>query len=342
MKFLVVRLNAIGDIVLTSPVIRCIKKQVPLAEVHYLLDPQYYRVMEHNPYVDKIHMHRPGEKMDNLLSEKFDLVIDLQNNDESQGLTKLLGTTTYTVDKLAFQKFIYTKLKWNIMPADHVVDRYFKALSPLGVKNDGEGLDFIIPENEKLVEKDIPASHHLGFIAIVIGGSRRNKKMPVPKLQELCHSIDHPLILLGGKEDFNEGYQVSSIDPIKIYNACGKFSLNESADLLQRSKLVISHDTGLMHIAAALRKPVIAVWGSTVPSLGMYPYYGSVNQNKNLVTENVQYKKLWCRPCTTTGLDHCPQGHFKCMKKIPVQEMVEKVNAILKKGQNSNSLTEGW
>jgi heptosyltransferase-2 len=225
------------------------------------------------------------------------------------------------------------------MPDQHLVERYFESLKGL-LENDDLGLDFFIPPGEAIVEKDIPASHQLGYIAIVIGGSFMNKEMPVLKWQEVCKAIEHPIILIGGKEDFNEGYQISNIDPIKIYNACGKFSLNESADLLRRSRVVVSHDTGLMHIAAALKKMVITVWGSTAASFGTGVYYGK-QAGKKMLSENVQVHKLWCRPCTDTGLDHCPQGHFKCMRKISVEELVAKVSKALRQNQNSNSLTEG-
>jgi heptosyltransferase-2 len=265
--------------------------------------------------------------MEQLIAQKFDAVVDLQNDAESRILKNRLGIDSFTINKRNFLRFVFKRLKWNLMPDEHEVDRNMQTVAPLGVVNDGEGLDFFIPKQEEVTEKDIPASHHLGYIALVIGGSYFTKKMPVEKIQELCRAIHHPVMLLGGKEDFDAAYAISQTDAIKIYNACGKFSLNESADLLKKSKLVISHDTGLMHIAAALKKPVISIWGSTTPSFGMTPYYGSrfLEQNKNPF-DNVQVHRLWCRPCTDTGREECPQGHFKCMKKISVEEIVQLVN----------------
>ena len=138
--------------------------------------------------------------------------------------------------------------------------------------------------------------------------------------------IDHPVLLLGGKKDFDRGEDIASFDPVKVYNACGKFSLAESADLLRRSKLVISHDTGLMQIAAALKKPIITLWGSTTPSLKKGPYYGSDHlKNNPKPYEDLQVRHLWCRPCTTEGRQNCPQGHFKCMKKMPLDLIASQV-----------------
>ena len=204
----------------------------------------------------------------------------------------------------------------------HIVDRYMEAVKKLGVVNDGKGLDFFIPEKDKVKESDIPFSHSQGYVAIAIGAAHYTKKLPVDKLKELTNGIAHPIILLGGKEDFNNGEEIAAEDPVKIYNACGKFSLNESADIIRRANLVISHDTGLMHIAAAFKKMVFSVWGNTVPSFGMYPYLTDY--------KIFQVNKLWCRPCSKIGYDKCPLRHFKCMNKIDINSIADSSMKFLK------------
>lgn len=287
-------------------------------------------VMESNPYVDKIHLLQDdwGKMIAQLKEENFDYIIDLHNNLRTLRVKKDLKIPSFSFNKLNIQKLIFVKLKWNVMPKNlHIIDRYMETVQSFGVQNDGKGMDYFIPKDQEINEKDIPASHHLGYIAIVIGASYFTKKLPVYKLQELCRAIDHPIILLGAKEESAEGELIASVDPIKVYNACGKFSLHESADLVRKSKLVIAHDTGLMHIAAALKKPVIAIWGSTTPSFGMVPYYGeNYLAGHAQPYDDVQVHKLWCRPCTKFGRKKCPQGHFKCMKKISIEEVVRKVN----------------
>jgi len=193
----------------------------------------------------------------------------------------------------------------------------------LGVVNDGLGLDYFIPESEKVKEGDIPFSHLHGYVAIAIGAAHNTKKLPVEKLKELVQKINYPVILLGGKEDFANGEKIADSDPIKIYNACGKFSLNESADIVRNAKLVISHDTGMMHIAAAFKKNILSVWGNTVPSFGMTPYKTNY--------EVFQVNKLWCRPCSKTGFDKCPLGHFKCMNEQSLDAIVESTQVNLGK-----------
>ena len=330
MKFLVIRFSSIGDIVLTSPVVRCLKKQLPDATIHFLIKPQFRTVMAHNPYIDKIHVLQDdwNAMIEELQAEKFDHIIDLHHNLRTLRVKKALKLPSHSFNKLNIEKFIFVKLKWNVMPRHlHIIDRYMETVSSFGVVNDGAGMDYFIPEKEVVPIQDIPASHHLGFIAIVIGASYFTKKLPVYKLQELCRQIDHPIILLGAKEEAAEGEEIASVDRGKIYNACGKFTLNESADLVRKSKLVIAHDTGLMHIGAALKKPVIAVWGSTTPSFGMVPYYGeNYLAGHAQPYDDVQVHKLWCRPCTKFGRKKCPQGHFKCMKEISIEEIVRKVN----------------
>jgi ADP-heptose:LPS heptosyltransferase len=337
MKFLVIRFSSIGDVVLTSPVVRCLKTQLPDAEIHFLVKPAFKSVLVNNPYITKLHLLQEniGDTITALKEEQFDYVIDLQRNLRSLRIKAGLKVPAFSFKKLNFRKLIFTKLKWNVMPKQvHVVDRYLNTVNLFGVYNDGAGLDYFITPEEEVSEKDIPASHHAGYIGIVIGASFYTKKLPVYKLQELCLKIDHPIILLGGPEDAAMGEEIKKVDSVKVYNACGKFSLNECADLIRKSKLVIAHDTGLMHIAAGLKKQIITVWGSTTPSFGMYPYYGVnfLSHQAASPCDDIQVHKLWCRPCTKIGRRKCPQGHFKCMKKISIEELVVKVNERLGRG----------
>jgi len=327
-KFLIIRFSSIGDIVLTTPVVRCLKKQLPDSEIHFLTKQSFGTIVENSPYIDKVHLldHSWETVVHELRQENYDYIIDLHHNLRTLRLKKDLGIRSFPFNKLNIQKWIYTNLKWNMMPAVHIVDRYLKTVESFAVKNDGEGLDYFIPPKDEVKQNDIPISHHLGYIGLVIGAAHSTKKLPVEKLKELCSKIDHPIILLGGKEDNENAKQIASVDPIKVYNACGKFNLNESADLVKRSKLIITHDTGLMHIAAAFKKKIISVWGNTVPEFGMYPYYG------NAQTQNFQFEinGLRCRPCSKIGYAKCPRGHFKCMKQISMDAIAETARQFLK------------
>ena len=333
MKFLIVRFSSIGDIVLTTPVIRCLKKQVPGAEIHFLVKEAFRDIVEHNPHVDKLHVlaHSWELMIEELKLENYDYIIDLHHNVKTLRLKKDLNLKSFSFYKLNIQKYLLTSLKINLLPDVHIVDRYMKTVASFGVKNDGEGLDHFISSREETKREDIPASHYAGYIAGVIGAAHGTKQWPVHKWKEFCKAMDHPIILLGGKGDAAAAREIASIDDVKVYNACGKFSINESADLVRKAKLVITHDTGLMHIAAAYKKPIISLWGNTVPSFGMYPYYGEnfLAARQKKIYDIVQVNKLWCRPCSKIGYDKCPLGHFKCMEKIEVQTVLNAANAFL-------------
>ena len=326
-KFLIIRFSSIGDIVLTTPVIRCLKQQVPDAEVHFLTKSAFLPVVEHNPYIDKIHFlaHSWELMIEELKLENYDYIIDLHHNTKTLRVKSALKKKSYSFYKLNIEKYLYTAFKINFLPKVHIVDRYLKTVESFGVKNDGAGLDYFISKADEIRREDIPASHSVGYVACVIGAALGTKKWPIDRWKEFCTKIKFPVILLGGPEDAEAGKEIAAVDDIKVYNACGKFKLNESADLVRKARLVITNDTGLMHIAAAYKKPIVSLWGNTVPSFGMTPYYGDAPATDVIM----QVNKLWCRPCSKIGYKKCPLGHFKCMEKIEPDEVLRKVMARL-------------
>ena len=327
MKFLVIRFSSIGDIVLTTPAIRCLKQQVENAEVHFLTRQSMKAVTEGNPYIDKFHYfsHDFSQLMTELKAAQYDYVVDLHKNFRTWRIRQALKVPVLAYNKQVIEKVLLTRLHINKMAGRHIVDRCIDALAPLGVKNDGRGMDYFIPSGVRVRAEDLPLSHSAGFVAIVIGASYYTKKLPVYKLRELCHKIQYPIVLVGGKEDKTEGEKVAATDPVKIYNACGKFSLHESADIIRQSKLVISHDTGMQYIACALNKPVLAIWGGTSPALDVAPYYGTeqLQLHNQQAYHNFIVKGLACQPCSNYGTKTCPRAHFKCMQDQDVDLIVK-------------------
>lgn len=329
-KFLIIRFSSIGDIVLTTPVIRCLRKKYPDAVIHYLTKEKFAGILQSNPYLDKVLLLKDDfKKITRRLEQaNYDHIIDLHHNLRTLRIKNAIRDIPFhSFHKLNIKKWIYTNFKMNMMPHKHIVDRYMATVEKLGVVNDGLGLDYFIPENQQIKKDDIPFSHLQGYVVIVIGAAHNTKKLPVEKLQELVEKIKYPVILVGGKEDFLNGEKIAEPDAVKVYNACGKFSLNESADIVRNAKLVISHDTGMMHIAAAFKKNILSVWGNTVPSFGMVPY--------QTMYEVFQVNKLWCRPCSKTGFDKCPLGHFKCMKNQSMDLLAETTHSFVKKDINA-------
>ena len=313
MKILFLRFSSIGDIVLTTPVIRCLKQQAPGVEIHYCTKRKYQALIAHNPYIDKCHYLDDDltELTDQLRSEDYDFVIDLHNNLRTKLIKYRLGKRAFSVDKLNLRKWLYVRFKANVMPPVHIVDRYMNTLSWLEVINDGKGLDHFIAADEHVPLSRLPHTHRMGYAAYAIGGQHATKRLPVARMIELCHQLNGPVVLLGDQRDWAVGEVIrAELGDQFIYNACGSFSINQSASLVRQAQVVFSHDTGLMHIAAAFGKPIVSIWGSTTPQLGMYPY-----KTRHLVLENTS---LGCRPCSKIGHDKCPLGHFNCMNQLPL------------------------
>jgi len=314
---------------LTSPVLRCIKKQRPDAVIHYLTKRKFAPLLEANPYIDRLYFldDTLQEVLGPLRKEQYDLVIDLHHNLRTLLLKLDLGVRSHSFSKQNIRKYLTVRFRRNLMPNRHVVSRYLDTLGSLGITDDGEGLDYFIPAKDRLQVKDLPLTHLHGFVAMAIGGQQATKKMPVERLKEMGAGLTVPVILLGGPEDRANGEIIREGQEFKIFNGCGLFNINQSASLLQLSKKVITHDTGLMHIAAALKKEIISIWGNTIPEFGMSPYFGKNHLSEPFAVNShiMEVKGLSCRPCSKLGKKKCPKGHFNCMNRIPTEEVIDLV-----------------
>ncbi|TPE44011.1 glycosyltransferase family 9 protein [Pontibacter mangrovi] len=321
-KILILRFSSIGDIVLTTPVIRCIKQQVPGAEVHYVTKKAFQSIVANNPYVDKVHVlgEKLGDLVQALKAENFDYVVDLHNNLRTRVIKARLGKPSRSFNKLNYEKWLMVNFKRNRLPDVHIVQRYLDAAAALGVKDDGGGLDYFIPAQDEVDVHTLPEGFQNGYVAFAIGAQHYTKRLPTERIIELCERLQQPVILLGGKEDAATGEEIAAHFSASnkqqatiIYNACGKYNLHGSASLVRQATQVVSHDTGLMHIAAAFQKEIISVWGNTIPEFGMYPF-----RTKYKVLE---VQGLSCRPCSKIGYSKCPKGHFKCMRDISFEDL---------------------
>jgi ADP-heptose:LPS heptosyltransferase len=321
LKILVLRFSSIGDIVLTTPVLRALAQQVPGAAVHVATKPGYRGLLEPNPHVAKVHvLSGPlGELVRELKAERFDFIVDLHNNLRTRLIKLRLGVRSSSFDKLNWPKWLLVNLKINRLPDVHIVQRYLAAAAPLGVQDDGRGLDYFIPEGQEVDVQTLPPAFRAGYVAVAIGAQHATKRLPLAKLVELCQRLaPRPLVLLGGPEDAPVAEAIiAAVAPQNppthhatsppIHQGCGRYSLHQSASLLRQASFVVSHDTGLMHIAAAFGKLIYSVWGNTVPEFGMYPFRTEFEQ--------LEVLGLPCRPCSKIGYARCPQGHFRCMQE---------------------------
>jgi len=322
-KILIIRFSSIGDIVLTSPVLRCIKNQYPDAKLHFVTKVQYKGLLEYNPYIDKIHtLERNISKLiQQLWAENFDFIIDLHNNIRSHRICIALLKRVGRVYKLNFAKWIIVNTKTDLLPTLHVVDRYIEAASHINLKNDNKGLDFFLPPSMNLNQLNIPSVFkENNYIAWVLGGKHNTKIFPAEKIINICSKLNFPIILLGDSNDQTNGELIAQAASI-VYNFAGKLSLFESAMVVKNASVVVTNDTGLMHIAAAFQKKIVSLWGSTVKAFGMYPYMPQAKFDYRII----EVANLSCRPCSKIGFKVCPKKHFKCMNEINENEVLEAI-----------------
>ena len=315
MKVLVIRFSSIGDIVLTTPVVRCLKTQLG-CEVHYATKKEYASVLHGNPYIDRFHFLE--NDLDTLIkqlkAEKFDYIIDLHNNLRTSHIKLRLGGKWSRFNKLNIQKWLLVNFKMDRLPDVHIVNRYIETAKNLGIIYDGKGLDFFItPEDELDALRLLPLEFRENYVCLVPGAKFATKTIPVEKCVEIIQNINSPIVILGGPAEAKTGEEIIRLSGRnEVLNFCGKISLPKSAAVIKHAYSIITADTGLMHIAASFDKKIVSVWGNTVPGFGMYPLLPENGQGKSIISE---VKNLPCRPCSKIGYAACPKGHFKCMKE---------------------------
>jgi len=333
--FLIIRFSSIGDIVLTTPVVRCLKKQVENSRIIYLTKESFKPVIEHNPYIDKKLYYKGNlkETVDYLLNEeRIDYVIDLHHNLRSSIVKRKLNLPAFAFKKLNFEKWLMVHFKKNRLPDKHIVDRYLETTKVFDIENDGQGLDYFIDEESSNLPEDWDTKfNNQPFMAMVIGANHFTKQIPTRQMSEIIDAVKQPVVLLGGPADTERAMEVSTQASYNnITNTCGKSTLNQSAYLVQKAHVVVTPDTGLMHIAAAYKKNIVSVWGNTIPEFGMYPYQAN-NESRIF-----QVKGLKCRPCSKIGYASCPKKHFNCMEKQDIPAMVAHIHALFTKHKNNS------
>ena len=316
MKVLVIRFSSIGDVVLTSPIVRCLKEQKNCT-VHYVIKKNYLQVLENNPYVDRFHGFDRSvqEVLPDLKKEQFDYVFDLQNNLKSLTIKRQLKSVFFTVNKKNWQKFLLIYFRWNVLN-DHVVDRYFECISRAGFHNDHKGLNYHLPSGVSL-DYDVSKS----YFVWCIGASHHKKKLSKEQIVEVVNQLTTPIVLLGGPNEKPLADEVMmNTSNQSVTNFCGSISLNESAYLVQKSSLVLTNDTGIMHIAAAYNKKIISFWGCTKPSIGFAPLIHK-EKSKMLLSQKSNY------PCSKHG-KYCRYSSEGCVKEIDSQEIFNAISCM--------------
>ncbi|MCW8850678.1 MAG: glycosyltransferase family 9 protein [Melioribacteraceae bacterium] len=321
-KILIIRLSSLGDVLLTTPLIRTLKSSYPNIKIDFIVRKEFESTLKYNPNINNlIALERNYKKetvRSQIIKENYDLIIDLQNNIRSRYLTRSLSFKTVRYRKPYLNRILLVKLKINrfkeVIP---IPVRYANSLSNFEL--DQKGLELFIPDEEKSEINDD------NFIGLCPGSRHFTKMWPKEYYIELGNQLiknNYKVALFGGKDDMAICNDISA----KLNGALNLSNDNDLIKLavnMRNCKAIVCNDSGLMHTALALNIPVISIFGSTVKEFGFFPYKG-----KNIVLEN---NLLSCRPCSHIGLDKCPQKHMDCLNKITPITALEAVKNIVNK-----------
>lgn len=320
MRILIIRFSSIGDIVLTSPIIRCVKNQIPNAEIHYLTKTIYSSLIIHNPHVTKLHAlndHNFNILIEGLKKENFDLVIDLHKNIRTFKIKRAINTKWFSFNKLNFKKWLFVHFKIDLLPDVHIIDRYFDGLKSLNIKNDNQGVEYHLPHKLAIDLKQ----YHIQkkqYLVLSLGATYHTKQIPNNVLLMLLKRLNDSHVVLigaGNKDTEKADFIMNNSNHKNIINLCNKLTINESAYIIKHSKTIITGDTGMMHIASCFDIDIITLWGNTHPKLGMHAYVSKEKVQNHVVN-------LACHPCSKLGSDKCPRGHFNCMNMQDTEKIV--------------------
>lgn len=306
-KFLIIRLSSLGDVILSTSVVRELKKQFPGSQIDFLVKEQYVDAVKFNPLITNKYVY-PADNITGKLTgilenEKYDAVIDLQNNFRSRKITKELSADLYSYKKPSLKKFLLVRFKINLFRQIKSVQQMYSEACPL-IEFDNQPPEFYFTISPKIRKPE-------KRLAVLCPGSRHFTKMwPVEYFIRLSAKLinsGYEVYVTGGKDDIEICREIAGTNSLIFDYSTGN-KLDEIATVINFADVVVCNDSGLMHIASALKKPLAAIFGSTVKEFGFSPL--SAN---SVVIEN---KELSCRPCSHTGRSNCPKKHFKCMKEI--------------------------
>ena len=328
MKVLFIRFSSLGDVLLTTPIIRTFRTHFPDAEIHFLTKKQFVPLLEYNPNIDDlIGYAAENESMLQLIirlqKAHYTHIIDLHDKLRSALIKRFVQGKVFTYHK----KHIYRKklLKdRNLIPISSTVDLYASVLENFNLRLEDRKLDLFLPENEQAIAESFLQKTKKKIITISPGASWFTKQYPIEYYKKIIrHFLDNydvRIILIGTEQEKNLTAELASVSEYETLNLGGRTTLIESAVIIKHSNLFISGDCGPMHIAAAFEVPQIALFGPTHPKLGFAP----LNPNAEVLTLNLD-----CSPCSLHGNNSCPKSHFKCMKDLSPNLVLERADKIL-------------
>ena len=316
---LAVRFSSIGDILLTTPLLRAIRRSHPGARVTVLTKREYVPLLSHNPHVNLVLGLPANRSLLSLASElradRYTHLLDLHDNLRSRALRLLVPGSWRTYPKHRLARAWLIRAKRNrYRDRRPVAERYFSAAGDLGAKPDGCPPDFFLgPEaGEQIFEwlGTVGLQDEPNIVALGPGAAHATKRWPLEHWQGLVARNlkgGAAVVIVGGPGDADLGAALAEKSGGRVASAAGIFGLQGTGALLQRARVLVSGDTGVMHMATAVGTPVVGLFGPTVEAFGFFPYTRQAS---------VLELPLPCRPCTAQGSSRCPLGHHRCMIDI--------------------------
>jgi lipopolysaccharide heptosyltransferase II len=334
MKILVVNVNWIGDVLFSTPLLRCLRKKFPDAYIASIVAERAGDVLKFNPYLDEvIHLDPNKERefpwfdfglLTKLRKERFNISIHLHRSFTRRLYAYFSGIRERIGYEEKMRGFLLTKKLQSQRDRVHRVKYYFKLGEALGIEDDGEGLDLFISDEEIKKVKGLLEEFGLErFVLIHIGANWPAKRWSQDKWGSLIDLIRGRLgihvVITGTSVDLSTANQIRERTSLKPISLVGKTSLRELMALIKLADLFIGVDSAPYHIAYALGTKAIGLYGPTSPSItGPYRPKGEAVYI---------HKERVCKvPCY---LKECPYD-FKCMKQINVEEVLSLASDLLR------------
>ncbi|MGF6907555.1 glycosyltransferase family 9 protein [Fusobacterium sp. PH5-44] len=323
MKILIIRLSSIGDVILTTPIIKAFKEKYPDSQIDFLVLSQFKDAISGNPLINNIYLF-DKEKNDGykkikefskeLKKESYDYIFDLHNKFRSKIIRKNIGVKTYIYKKRKMWKSLLVKMHLIKYKVDNtIIKNYYGAFNDFDLDYKGEKLDFFF-ENFDLKKVE----SYKGYGVISPGASKNTKKWPAEYYGELAKKLfikyGKPIVIIGGKEDIESAKIIKEIAKEGVIDLTGQLSLKESGALLSQSKFLVCNDSAPFHISRSYSIINFVIFGPTSPE--MFDF----NESDNLI-----FAQEKCSPCSLHGDKSCPKGHFKCMMNIKPETIFEKI-----------------
>jgi heptosyltransferase-2 len=316
---LVVRFSAIGDILLITPLLRAIRTRHPGSRIAVLTKAQYVPLLRHNPHVNEVLGVAPGEGLravaERIRSVQYTHLLDLHGNLRSRLLRRLAPGPWRSYAKRWWQRTLLITVKRDTYRVDiPVAERYFEAAADLDLVPDGGPPDFFLGEAADAEAAERLADLHMGrdrpLVAMAPGAAHATKRWPLDHWVDLARRMTPTgadVVLLGGPDDAELANEIARRAGVCVGSLAGALGLQETGAVIRRAEVLISGDTGVMHMATGVGTPVVALFGPTVRQFGFFPYRSAAG---------VVELDLPCRPCSAHGTARCPLGHHRCMRQM--------------------------